>query len=168
MKRRQHCSPKRRQLFTRREGVTPRSFESWSIMLQGLMFNRHFSWFHRKQSHVDKPIKSVPIILSQRWRHCKEKLLTSVCLSTCNNLWSLQGRTKGQVNRQASGSAKLQETLWRQWNIRKYVAGNIRFPRGKEFLLQWWAIWARAFIDLRQPCSRPKVLRISVGQHKIY
>jgi hypothetical protein len=144
MKRRQHYFPKRRQLFTSREGVTPRSFESWSTMLQGLKFNRHSYWFHRKQSYVDKPIKSVLLILSERWRHCKEKLLTSVCLSTCNNLWSLQGRTKGQVNREASGSAELQETLWRQSNIRKYGAGNIRFSHGKEFLRQGSAILARA------------------------
>jgi hypothetical protein len=168
MKRMQHCSPKRRQLFTRREGVTPRSFVFWSTLLQSLRFERHSSWFHRKQSHVDKPIKSVTVILSQRWRHFKEKLLTSVCLSACNNLWFLQGRTKGQVNRQASGSAELQETIWRHWNIRKYGAGNIRFPHAKEFLRKWSAIWARAFKDLRQPCARPKILRISVGQHHIY
>ena len=141
MKRRQQCSPKRRKLFPSREGVTPRSLASWSTLLQDLKFNRHSSWFNRMQSHLDKPIKSVPVILSQCWRHCKEKLLTSICLSACNNLWSLQGRTKGQVNRQASGSAELPEKLWRHWNIQKYGAGNIRSPYVREFLRKWSAIW---------------------------
>ena len=97
-----------------------------------------------------------------------QRKVVYLSLSACNNLWSLQGRAKGQVNRQDSGSAELQKNLWCHWNIRKYGAGNIRFPHAKEFLRKWSAIWARALKDLRQHCARPKTLRISAGQHNVY
>jgi hypothetical protein len=69
------------------------------------------------------------------------------------------GPVYGKASRAAARGANLKGVLIRHWNNQKYGAGKLTYSTSERIYPKISANWRSALKNVRQPCSRPKMLK---------